>query len=126
MIGEFIYMLPSDINLRTGKLKNYNNKIPILSPNFKIGTSLKINLDGEEDKPDIKSNKEHKRDVKVIRTKPDIKKEHEQDIKMMKTEPSIKFEKEEMMKTEPDTHEEEKAALILGITSIFTVLWLFK
>ena len=82
---------------------------------------LKINLDGEKDKPDVKSTKEHKRDVKVIRTKLNIKKEHEQDIKMMKTEPSMKFKKEEMMKTEPVTHEEEKAALIFGITSIFTV-----
>ena len=81
-------------------------------PSFKTGTNLKINLDGEEDKPAVKSNKEHKQDVKVIRNKRNIKKEHEQDIKMMKTE--------------PDTHEEEKAALILGIKSIFTVWWLLK
>ena len=126
VIGEFIYMLPSDMNLRIGKVKNYNNKILISSPGFTTGTKLKISLNGEKDKPDTKSNKEHKQDVKVIRTKPNIKKEHEQDIKMMKIGPSIKFKKEEMMKTEPDTHEEEKAALILGITSIFTVWWLFK
>ena len=50
-IGEFIYMLPSDMNLRIGKVKNYNNKILIASPSFKIGTNLKINLDGEKDKP---------------------------------------------------------------------------
>ena len=25
-IGEFIYVLPSDMNLRIGKVKNYNNK----------------------------------------------------------------------------------------------------
>ena len=35
-----------------------------------------------------------------------------------------------MIKTEPNmneiTYEEEKAALILGITSIFTVWWIFK
>ena len=55
VIGEFIYMLPSDMNLRIGKVKNYNNKILILSPSFKIGTNLKINLDGEKDKPDVKS-----------------------------------------------------------------------
>ena len=60
MIGEFIYMLLSDINLWTGKVKNYNNKILISSPSFKIGTNLKINLDGEKDKPDVKSNKERK------------------------------------------------------------------
>ena len=34
-IGEFIYMLPSDMNLRIGKVKNYNNKI-LTSPSFKI------------------------------------------------------------------------------------------
>ena len=114
------------MDLRIGKFKNYNYKIPISLPSFKIGTNLKINLNGEEDKPDVKSNKEHKQDVKVIRTKPNIKKEHKQDIKIMKTEPSIKFKKEEMMKTKPDTHEEEKAALILRITFIFTVWWLFN
>ena len=54
---------------------------------------------------------------------------------MIKTKPNIKFKIEdrrdiEMIKSEPDTnkitYEEEKAALILGITSIFTVWWLFK
>ena len=45
VIGEFICMLPSDMNLRIGKVKNYNNKILISSPSFKIGTNLKINLD---------------------------------------------------------------------------------
>ena len=105
-------MLPSDTNLQIGKVKNYNNKILISSPSFKIGTNLKINLNGEKDKPDVESNKEHKQDVKVIRTKPNIKKQHEQDFKMMKKE--------------PDTHEEDKAVLILGVTSIFTGLWLFK
>ena len=58
MIGEFIYMLLSDINLWIGKVKNYNNKILISSPNLKIGTNLKINLDGEKSKPDVKSKKE--------------------------------------------------------------------
>ena len=92
VIGEFIYMLPSNMNLRIGKVKNYNNKILISSPSCKIGTNLKINFDGEKDKPDVKSNrkqkqyiepntgsnKEHKQD-----TKPDIKsnKEHKQDVK---------------------------------------------
>ena len=54
MIGEFIYMLPSDMNLRIGKIKNYSNKILVSSPSFKIGTNLKINLDDGKDKPDVK------------------------------------------------------------------------
>ena len=50
-------MLPSDMNLKIGKVKNYNNKILISSPSFKIGTNVKINLDGEKDKPDVKQKK---------------------------------------------------------------------
>ena len=126
VIGEFIYMLPNDMNLRIGKVKNYNNKILISSPSLKIGTNVKFNLDGDKDKPDvkpkkepdIKSNKEQKQDIKIIRTKPKIgfKKEDKLDIEMMKTEPD----------TNKITYEEEKTALILGITSIFTVWWIFK
>ena len=117
VIGES-YMFPSDMNLRIGKVKNYNNKILISSPSFKIGTNLKINLDGEKDKPDVKSKKEE-----TIKAKPDIEsnKEHKRNIK-----PNIKLKKEEMMKTKPDTYEEEKVALILGMTTIFTVWWTFK
>ena len=33
-IGEFIYMFPSDMNLRIGKIIRYNNKILIASPSF--------------------------------------------------------------------------------------------
>ena len=116
MIGESIYMLPSDMNLRIGKVKNYNNKPLISLPSSKTGTNVKINLDGEKDKPDvkpkiepdIKSNKEWKQD-----TKPNIefKKEDKQGVKMIKTEPGM----------DKITYEEEKVALLLGISSIFTV-----
>ena len=81
VIGEFIYMLLSDMNLRIGKVKNYNSKILISSPSFKIGTNLKINLDGEKDKPNVKSNKEQKPSTSS-------NKEHKQD-----TKPDIKFDK---------------------------------
>ena len=126
MISEFIYMLSSDMNLWIGKVNNYNNKILISSPSFKIGTNVKSNLDCEKTKPDvnlkkepdIKSNKEQKQNIKIIRTKPDTEsnKEHKLDIKMMKTEPDMN----------KITYEEEKVALVLGITSIFTVWWMFK
>ena len=60
-ISEFIYMLPSDMNLRIGNVRNYNNKLLISSPSFKIGTNLKINLD-------VKS-----KEVEMVKTKPDVK-----------------------------------------------------
>ena len=47
-------MLLSDMNLWTGKIKNYNIKILVSLPSFKTGTNLRINLDGEKDKPDVK------------------------------------------------------------------------
>ena len=135
VISEFIYMLPSDMNLGIGNVRNYNNKILISSTSFKIGTNVKINLDGEKDKPDVKPKGEE-----IVKTKPDVKQKKEPDVKSNKehkqdVKPNIKSNKEhkqdvKMMKTKPDTntitYEEEKVALVLGITSIFTVWWMFK
>ena len=70
MISEFIYMLPSDLNLRIGKVQGYNNKILVLRTGFKIGTNLKINLD-------VKS-----KEVEMVRTEPDVKPK-------VKTKPNI-------------------------------------
>ena len=130
VIGELIYMLPSDINSRVGKIKNYDNKVLVSSSSFNIGTNLKINLDDdihiEKDKPDVKSRKEEN-DKHIERDKPDVKSKKEE---IVKTKPDIKSKKEEMIKFRTDiskiTYEEEKAALILGITAIFTVWSNFK
>ena len=133
VISEFIYMLPSDMNFRIGNIRNHNNKIRISSPSFKIGTNVKINIDGKKDKPDVKSKGvemvKSEPDVKSkVKTKPDIKsnKEHKQDVK-----PNIELKHNVMMiRTKPDTnkitYEEEKVALILGTTAVFTVWWMFK
>ena len=126
-IGEFVYMLPSDMNLQIGNVRNYNNKILISSAGFKIGTNVKINLDGEKDKPDVKPKGEG-----IVKPKPDVKqkkepntkpnKEHKQDIK-----PNIKFEQDvKKPDTNEITYEEEKVALVLGTTAVFTVWWMFK
>ena len=126
MISEFIYILPSNMNLWIGKVKDYNNKILISSPNFKIGTNVKINLDVKskevemvKSEPDIKSK---------VKAKPNIKpnKKHKQDVKH-----NIKLKQDvKMIRTKPDmnkiTYEEEKVALILGTTAVFTVWLMFK
>ena len=139
-IGEFVYMIPSDMNLRIGKVKNYNNKIMVSKPGFNLGTNLKINLDGDDtkvaktdkldvkhkvkDKPAIKPNKGDKQDVKPV-IKPN--KEHKQDVKPNR--PDIE-QNIEISRSKPDTskitYEEEKAALILGITAVFTVWSVLK
>ena len=38
VIGESVYMLPSNMNLRIGRVKGYNNKILVSRTGFKIGT----------------------------------------------------------------------------------------
>ena len=102
-------------------------------PSFKIGTNLKINLNGEraklKDKPDVKSNEDRKQNVK-----PSIKsnKEHKPITDSNREHKStIEFNKEHKQDVKkPDTnkitYEEEKVALVLGITTIFTVWWMFK
>ena len=130
------------MNLRIGKIGRYNNKILIASPSFKIGTNLKINLLSSENRrlnddseqanikvePEVKS-----KEVEMVKSEPDVKpkvktkpniepnKKHEQDVK-----PNIEFHGESKPDTNKITYEEEKVALILGITSIFTVWWIFK
>ena len=119
------------MNLRIGNVRSYNNKILISSPSFKIGTNLKINLDGEKDKPDVKSN-----EVEMVKSEPDVKQKKEPDVKSNKehkedVKPNIKLKQDvKMIRTKPDTnkitYEEEKVALILGTTALFTVGWMFK
>ena len=140
-VAEYVYLLPSDMNLRIGKIGSYNNKILIASPSFKIGTNLNINLDGERAnikvEPEVKSKEVDNRRL-MVKTEPDVKpkvkakpniepnKKHKQDVK-----PNIKLKHDvKMIRTKPDTnkvtYEEEKVALILGTTAVFTVWWMFK
>ena len=154
-IGEFIYMLLSDMNLRIGKVRNYNNKILISSPSFKIGTNVNINLLSSENQRlnvDVKSKEVDNRRL-MVKTEPDVKpkviikhniesnEKRKQDVK-----PNIKFDRESNQDVKkPDllssqfnyvekqsklndkiTYEEEKVALILGTTAVFTVWWMFK
>ena len=60
-------------------------------------------------KPNIEPNKKQEQDVK-----PNIELKH--DVKMIRTKPD----------TNKITYEEEKIALILGTTAVFTVWWMFK
>ena len=101
-------------------LGNYNNKILISSPSFKIGTNAKINID-------VKS-----KEIEMVKTKPDVKQKKEPDIKFNEehkqdVKPKIKLKKDvKKPDTNEITYEEEKVALILGTTAVFTVWWMFK
>ena len=120
---------------------------------FKIGTNLKVNLDSENDKPAVKSKEvemvKTEPDVKpMVKTKPNVEpnKEHKQGVK-----PDIEFDKEHKPITDSNRehkynleldkeHKQDlrnlilirspvrkkRFALVLGITSVFTVWWMFK
>ena len=127
MIGEKMYMIPSDMNLRIGTIKKYNNKILESKSYFKLGINKKINLDEEKGKPDVKPKSEE-----IVKSKPDVKQKKEPDVKSNKerkqdVKPNIKL-KHDVKKPDTNkiTYEEEKAALILGTTAVFTVWWMFK
>ena len=133
------------MNLRIGNIRNYNNKILISSPSFKIGTNVKISLlssenrrlndNGEQaklkDKPDVKS-KEVDNWRLMVKSEPDVKQKKEPDVKSnIDVKPNIELKHDvKVLRTKPDTieitYEEEKVALILGTTAVFTVWWMFK
>ena len=127
VIGVKMYMIPSDMNLRIGRIKSYNNKILESKSYFKLGINKKVNLDEERGKPDVKPEGEG-----IVKTKPDVKQKKEPDVKSNKErKPNIELKHDvKMIRTKPDTnkitYEEEKVALILGTTAVFTVWWMFK
>ena len=117
VIGEKMYMIPRDMNLRIGKIKSYNNKILESKSYFKLGINEKINLNEEKCKPDVKPKGEG-----IVKTKPDVKQKKEPDVKSNKehkqdVKPNIKSNRErkhdvKMIRTKPDTnkitYEEER------------------
>ena len=120
-------MIPSYMNLQIGKIKNYNNKILESKSYFELGINKKINLDEEKGKPVVKLEGEG-----IVNTKPDVKQKKEPDVKSNKehkhdVKPNIEL-KHDVKKPDTNkiTYEEEKVALILGTTAVFTVWWMFK
>ena len=89
------------MNLQIGNIRNYNNKILISSPSFKIGTNVKINLLSSENRR-LNDNGERAK----IKVEPEVKsKEVDNHRLMVKSEPDVK------QKKEPDVIEFEKRRL---------------
>ena len=97
---------------------------------FKIGINLKINLDGEKDKPDVKPKEEP--DIKPNEEQKPITNSNREQKSNINLKQDVKPITDSNRERKPDiklnkiTYEEEKVALVLGITSVFTVWWLFK
>ena len=107
-VGEHLYMLPSDMNLkkRLGTV-GYNNKILVSDGKFILGKNEKVNsletpAITHKDSNLVKQTAVTHRDSETVVTYKDIERK-----------PTI-------------THEEEKIALILSLTGIFTIWHLFQ
>ena len=121
-IGESIYMIPSDMNLkiRSGTV-GYNNKILVSDGKFILGKNEKVN---SLEAPVIKS---HKGSNIVTQTAVTHKGSN------VVTQTAVTHKDSETAVTHKDlekkltiTHEEEKIALILSLTGIFMVWYLFQ
>ena len=109
-MGENIYMLPSDMNLKikTGTV-GYNNKILVSDGNFSLGKNDEVN---SVETPAIKSHKDSNVVKQTAVTHRDLEKTavtHRD----LERKPTI-------------THEEEKIALIPSLTGIFITWYLFQ
>ena len=97
-MGQNIYMLPSDMNLKikTGTVR-YNNKILVSDGNFSLGKHDVVDLTV----PAIKSHKTNS----------------------LAQKPNFSHEKQE---PQPTTHNDEKVALILFLAGGFTIWNTFR
>ena len=108
-IGESIYMLPSNMELKikTGTV-GYNNKILVSNEKFILGKNEKVN---SLEAPVTKSHK----GANVVTPTAVTHRDSETAVthKDLEKKPTI-------------THEEEKIALILSLTGIFAIWYLFQ
>ena len=103
-VRENIYMLPSDMELRikTGTVR-YNNKILVSDGNFSMGKNDEVN---SSETPAIS----HK----------------DSNISKQTADSEIAVTHKDLERKLTTTHKEEKIALILSLTGIFTVWYLFQ
>ena len=108
-VGQNIHMLPGNMELKIKKgTVRYNNKILVSNEKFILGKNEKVNslktavMKSHKDSNHIKQTAVTHRDSETAVTHKDLEKK-----------PTI-------------THEEEKIALILTLTGIFTIWYLFQ
>ena len=104
-MGQIIYMLPSDMNLkiRSGTV-GYNNKIFVSDEKFGLGKNVEVNADFTKPKEKTTMKKDSQK-LTII---------HKVVMKAPQAEKAIII------------HEDEKIALILFLTGGFTILFMFR
>ena len=120
-VGQNIYMLPSNMELKikTGTV-GYNNKILVSDEKFILGKNEKVNLEA----PVIKNHKGSNVVTQTAVTHKDSNHLKQTAVTHKDSETAVTHK--DLEKKPTITHEEEKIALILSLTGIFTVWYLFQ
>ena len=120
-VGEHLYMLPSDMTLkiRLGTV-GYNNKILVSNEKFTLGKNEKVN---SLETPAIKNHKTNSLETPTIKNH---KTNPLETPAMKSTQTAVNSERtadlEQIMII---SHEDEKVALVLSLTGIFTIWFIF-
>ena len=107
-VGQNIYMLPSDMNLkiRSGTV-GYNNKILVFDGNFSLGKNKNVNLMTLA----IKSYQTNSLETPAMKSTQTA----------VNSERTADLEQKTII-----SHEDEKVALVLSSTGIFTIWFIFQ
>ena len=110
-VGENLFMLPSDMELRvkTGTVR-YNNKIVVSDGKFILGKNDEVN---SLETPAIKTNSLETPAISRKDSKPT-------------TDSETAVTHKDLERKLTTTHEDEKIALIISLTGIFTVWYMFR
>ena len=121
-VGENLFMLPSDMEL---KIKTdtvgYNNKILISNVNFILGKNEKVNF---LETPAIKNHKTNSLETPTIKNH---KTNHLETPTMKSIQTVVNSERTADLEQKTIiSHEDEKVALVLSLTGIFTIWFIFR
>ena len=126
-VGQNIYMLPSNMKLKikTGTV-GYNNKILVSDGKFILGKNEKVNSlevpsTPQAETPAIKNHKTNSLETPTIKS---YKTNSLEAPAMKSTQTAVNSERtaEKMI----ISHEDEKVALVLSLTGIFTIWFIFR
>ena len=121
-IGESIYMLPSNMTLkiRSGTV-GYNNKILVSNGNFILGKNEKVN---SLETPAIKNHETNSLEIPTINTH---KTNPLETPAMKSTQTAVNSKRTSDLKQKTIiSHQDEKVALVLSLTGIFTIWFIFQ
>ena len=121
-VGEHLYMLPSDMNLkiRSGTV-GYNNKILVSNGKFILGKNEKVN---SLETPAIKNHKTNSLETSAINSH----KTNSLETPAKKTtQTAVNSKRTADLERKPIiSHEDEKVALVLSLTGIFMTWFIFR